>query len=246
MIKIADETLIAYADGELHGARREALERALAGQPELRRRLAAQQQLRSRIAGHYAPVAEEPVPDRFAAMIRQSAAGNDNQAGIVDLAAARAKRRPLAAWRNLAALAATFVFALVLGQAMPPLVGGSDRSGPVAVADGSLVASGALEAALDGQLAADPGETRIGISFAAADGRFCRTFDGAAMSGLACRGGADWQIVATAPGSPASGEYRQAASGSALILGAAQEMMAGEPLDAEGERRARDAGWRRD
>lgn len=242
MIGIGDETLMAYADGELHGARREALERALAEDAELRRRLAAQLQLRSRIAGHYAPVAEEPVPERFAAMIRQSAAGNDNQGGVVDLAAARAKRRPLAAWRNMAALAATFVFALVLGQAMPPVIGG----GPVAVADGTLVARGALEAALDEQLAADQGETRIGISFAAADGRFCRTFDGAAMSGLACRGGAGWQIVATAPGSRAAGEYRQASSGSALVLGAAQEMMAGEPLDAEGERRARDSGWRRD
>ena len=65
------------------------------------------------------------------------------------------------------------------------------------------VAQGPLAAALDTQLAsAQPADaaTRIGLSFAAADGRLCRTFDSAALSGLACRGGEGWQLMMTAAG----------------------------------------------
>ena len=53
--------------------------------------------------------------------------------------------------------------------------------------------------------------TRIGLSFAAADGRLCRTFDSAAVSGLACRGERGWQLMMTAAGAAAPrGDYRQA------------------------------------
>jgi hypothetical protein len=235
MMTIGDETLIAFADGELTGIRRAELERALAGDPELRARLERQQRLRALIAGHYAPVEDEPVPDRFTALLAVPAEDN-----VVDFAAAKQRRaRPL--WQSLTALAATLVLGLIAGQMLP---GG--EGGPVAMEGGTMVARGDLADALDRRLAGDQGgETRIGVSFAAADGRFCRTFDGAEMSGLACRGDAGWQLVATAPGSGAAGaEYRQASSGNALVLGAAQEMMAGEPLDAAGERRARDTGWR--
>jgi hypothetical protein len=241
-MQIGDESLAAYADGELQGIRLAEVERALAEHPELRARLAEHQRLRSRLAAHYAPVAEEPVPERFAAMLRASPAEDDK---IVDFAAAK-QRRARPAWQSLTAIAATFVAALALGQTLPPLFGSAGEAGPVAAADGMLLARGGLEAALDGQLAADQsGNTRIGVSFAAADGRFCRSFEESSLSGLACRGDSGWQLVATAPGRAASGgEYRQASSANALILATAQEMMAGEPLDSAAERRARDSGWR--
>ncbi|MGQ0661875.1 MAG: hypothetical protein ACT4N3_13530, partial [Sphingosinicella sp.] len=87
--------------------------------------------------------------------------------------------------------------------------------------------------------------TRIGVSFARADGSLCRTFASANISGLACREGDDWRMIATAAASASPrGDYRQAGAEAPLILQAAQEMMAGEPLDAADERRARDAGWR--
>lgn len=247
-MRIDDEILVAYADGELTGLRRAEVEQALAEDPGLRARLALHQHVRRRVASHYAPVAAEPVPERLTAMLSDAAPGTEapEDDKIVDLAAARERRRTRPMWQGFAALAATFVLALGLGQVLPfaDFAGEGDA---VAVADGMLIARGGLAAALDERLAADrarPGETRIGVSFAAADGRFCRTFDGAAMSGLACRGDAGWQLVATASASAATGQYRQASSGSALVLAAAQEMMAGEPLDAAGERRARDAGWR--
>lgn len=239
MTPIDDEILITFADGELEPEHRRAVELALASDPGLRERLEAQRRLRARIAAHYAPVAEEAVPERFAALL----SGGGAAAGeVVSLAEARRKRaRPL--WQNLTALAATLVLGLFAGSLVP-----RSGSGPVAVEDGALIARGGLAQALETQLASEQernAETRIGVTFAAADGRICRTFDAQALSGLACRGGADWRIV-TASGAAGenAGQFRQASSGDRLVLEAAQDMMAGEPFDAAAERRAREAGWR--
>lgn len=235
MTPIGDETLNAYADGELSGLPLDEIERALAADPELRARLAVQQRLRARLAAHYGPVREEPVPERFTALLAP-ATGK-----VVDLAAERA-RRPRPVWQALTALAATLVLGLVAGSMLP-----RSDDGPVAMAQGGLVARGELAEALETRLASDRGEgPRIGVSFAAADGRFCRTFEAPALSGLACRGGEGWHLVATAvPAAGQDGEFRQASSaGSPLVLEAAQTLMAGEPLDADGERRARESGWR--
>lgn len=234
MIRIDDDILMAFVDGELDELGRARVEQAAAGDPELRRRLEAQQRLRARLAAHYGPIAEEEVPERFRSML-------DSE--VVDLSAARARReRP--AWQGFAAIAATLVLGVFAGQMLP------SGGGPVAVEDGALVARGALAEALDTQLASAPApgdSTRIGVSFASADGRLCRTFETAPMAGLACRGDGGWRLVVTSAGpggAPAAGGYRQAGSASALVLQAAQEMMAGEPFDAEAERRARASGWR--
>jgi hypothetical protein len=119
----------------------------------------------------------------------------------------------------------------------------------VSVADGGLVARGALARALDDQLAGDAGAVRIGVSFRTADGGACRTFsaEAGAFNGLACKDDATWRIDMAMRGEkhPAT-EFRTAAAETpTAILERAEAMMAGEPLDAVGERAARDAGWRR-
>jgi hypothetical protein len=238
---IDDETLIAFSDGELEPERRREIEAALAADPLLRARLARQRRLGARIAAHYAPVAREPVPERFAALL---SAGSQEEGNVASLAEARARRsRPM--WQALTALAATLVIGLFAGSLVPR--GGGET---VAVEDGALVARGPLAQALETQLAAEQGRgaaARIGVSFAAADGRLCRTFDASALTGLACRGEEGWRIVTaaeTGSGREGGGQFRQASSGSRIVLEAAQEMMAGDPFDAEAERSARAAGWR--
>jgi len=230
---MSDETLMAWLDGELDPATRSDIEAALAADAALRERLERQRRLRERLTAHYGPVAEEPVPARLTALLDPK---------IVDLAAAR-ERRARPTWQSFAAIAATLVLGIAVGVLAP--FGGT---GPVAVQSGVMVAQGPLADALDHQLAstqASAAPTRIGVSFARADGQWCRTFDSAALAGLACRDGGRWRLIATAPGTAGSGDgYRQAASGSPLILEAAQNLMAGEPLDAAAERRARDADWR--
>lgn len=232
MMAITDDRLMAWLDDELDKAAREEVEAALAADPDLQSRLETQRKLRARLAAHYDPVVEEAVPARLRAMLEPK---------VVDLAAERARRaRPI--WQSVTAIAATLVLGIAIGRMT------LDSSGPVAVENDVMIARGALATTLDSQLAsaqAADAATRIGVSFASTDGRLCRTFEDAALSGLACRGAQGWQVMLAAPGASAhQGDYRQAGSGSPLVLQAAQEMMAGEPLDADGERRARDAGWR--
>ncbi len=230
---VDDATLMAYLDGELDEIARRRVEARLGADVALNARLETQRRLKARLAAHFDPIAEEPVPERFRAMLDTS---------VVDFGAAPARRtRPF--WQSAAALAATLVLGLAIGRGLP--MGGE---GVVASMDGALVARGELADALDRQLASaqDAGApTRVGVSFARADGSFCRTFASAAISGLACREGAQWRMLATATAAPGPrGDYRQAGADSPLILQAAQELMTGEPLDANGERRARDRGWR--
>jgi len=233
---IDEEKLMAFADGELHGAERAAVEQALETDAALRGRLEAQRRLRATLSGHYGPVAGEEVPERLLALL--GAAKPEN---VPSLSAARERRKPIRrpAWRNLGAIAATLAVGIVAGQLVP-------SSAPIGVEDGRLVAQGELAAALETQLASaqtPETATRIGITFADRQGRACRTFDAAAASGLACREDGTWSVLMTGPGrNAAATEYRQA--GSPLVLQAAQEMMAGEPLDAAGERAAIDAGWK--
>lgn len=230
---VTDERLMAWLDGELDAAARSEVEAALAADPDLQSRLETQRKLRARLAARYDPVVEEAVPAHLRAMLEPE---------VVDLAAERARRaRPV--WHSIAAIAATLVLGIAIGY-----VAAGGNSGPVAVENGVMIARGPLADALDTRLAsaqAPDAVTRIGVSFASTDGQLCRTFEDAALSGLACHGARGWQVMVAAPGAGAhEGEYRQAGSGSTLVLQAAQEMMAGEPLDADGERRARDAGWR--
>ena len=231
---IDHDLLMAFADGELDEVTRARVERAVAEDPELRARLEVQQRLRARLAAHYAPVLDEDVPESLRAAVATN---------VVPLRAPPAPSR-MPAWRTFAALAATLVLGLFLGRTLP--MGGG--AGPVVSANGVLVASGDLAATLDTQLAsaqAPNSATRIGITFRDGNGRVCRTFDGASLAGLACRDGANWRLEATGAGSAASGsDYRQAASGNPRILEAAQDMMAGAPLDAAAEQQARAAGWR--
>lgn len=230
---IDDEMLMAFVDGELDEIGRARVERALAADPALKARLEAQQRLRARLAAHYAPAVEEEVPERLRAML---------ETNVVDLPR---RARPL--WQSAAALAATLLLGLAIGRTL--LVPGAPASGPIAVEGGAMVARGTLAEALDGQLAsaqAADAAIRIGVSFARGDGRLCRTFDSEAAAGVACRTDGGWQVMMTAAGSGGQrGEFRQAGSESLLVQQAAQEMMAGEPLDDRGERRARDSGWRR-
>lgn len=232
---IDDEMLMAFADGELNEIDRARVAEAVAADPTLRASLQRQKRLRARLADYYAPVAEEDVPERLKAML---------ETNVVALASTRERRsRPL--WQTLTALAATLVVGLAIGRTVE-WPGGE---GPVGVENGTLVAEGSLAKALDDQLAStqtDGAATAIGVTFARADGQLCRTFLRRDLAGIACHEPSGWRLVVATQGSaPGAGEYRQAASGSALVMEAAQELMVGEALDAGAERQARDSGWRR-
>ena len=247
-MKITEEMLVAFADGELDAKDREAVMRAVAADPDLRQKLAAHQRLRETLSSRFAGVAEEPVPERLrAVLVERQESGNDN---VVSLAAVRAgrkeraeqapRRRWLPAWGNLVAIAATLVLGLAIGRTM------NDGS-PVGVSGPAMIARGELAKTLDRQLASAQGdgeEMRIGLTFRNKDGEICRTFDGKAMAGLACRGGAEWRLQQLLPGSAAPSSYRQASAGDPRLAASVQDMIAGAPFDAKAEKDARSEGWK--
>ncbi|WP_203310847.1 anti-sigma factor family protein [Sphingomonas beigongshangi] len=218
---IDDSLLMAYADGELDPIAAKRVEQAMANDPALERRVADHRALRDRMARAFSPIAEEPVPDRLAALLTNT---------VVVLPPRRPRVSP---WWPAGAVAAGLALSLGLAAPWRQSPGSADHAG------------GALGEALDTRLAAMDGDPRVLVSFRNQQGAYCRVFAGSARDGIACRDGEGWRLVRTTPGSHAAGtDYRQAASGDAALLNAAQAMMAGDPLDAAGEIRARQRGWR--
>ena len=193
---------------------------------------------RRRMAAAFDDVLREPVPDRFKALLAEPAPAAE-VVNLVDLGAVRA-RRGMNTWAAWGGMAATLLLGTLIGTRMAP--SGGDNSG-------QLVATGAIAQALDRQLASAPGggPVAVQLSFKAKDGRFCRSFSTAASAGLACReAGGAWALQQVAAAAPvAGGGMRQAASSlPPSVLAVVDGLMAGEALNAEQEKAARDAGWR--
>ncbi len=239
-MKIDDDKLMAFADGELSSTERAEIERALAQDPALREKLAAHQRLRAHLSQAFDGTLDEPVPQRLRDILEPPAAQAPAPPGadVVDLAARRETKWSIREWGAMAAsLAAGLVIAFGVTSLNAPMM--------AATGDG-LSARGALAAALEARLAAEDGagQVRIGLSFRERDGGFCRTFDltRSDVSGLACREDGGWRIEMTSA-HPAGGEVRMAGV-APEVLAAVEARIAGEPLDAVAEARARDAGWR--
>lgn len=189
---------------------------------------------RRRMAAAFDAVLHEPVPDRLSALLAQPSAQ------VVDLGAARALRRGMSSWAAWGGMAATLLLGTLLGTRLAQT--GEDGQG-------RLVATGAIARALDQQLASAPGgAVAVQVSFKARDGRYCRSFSTAATAGLACReadGAWALQQLAAVDAGPGGGMRQAASALPPAVLAAIDARMAGEALNAEQERAARDAGWRR-
>jgi len=227
-MSVNEETLMAYADGELDPLTAKRVECAIAADPALADRVDRHRALRARITAGFAPIAEEPVPGHLSDMLH----GN-----IVRLAD-HAPRPTMRRWRGLAAMAACLIVGLMLGLAFQP------QGSVVARGDG-LYASGSLARALDDQPGGAAGKVRVAVSFRDRQGIYCRVFSAAPADGIACRDAVGWALRRTRPGTVApSTAYAQAGSADPDLMAAAQDMMAGAPLDAAGEADARVHGWR--
>ncbi|MFN3861609.1 MAG: hypothetical protein ACK4R2_09075 [Roseateles sp.] len=187
---------------------------------------------RRRMAAAFDEVLSEPVPQRLRALLAEPAPTSQ----VVDLGAVRAQRRGMPTWAAWGGMAATLALGTLLGTRLAP------------PADDRLLAGGAIAQALERQLASAPGSAAVAvqISFKARDGRYCRTFSTDTAAGLACReadGAWALQQLATVAGTGQG--MRQAASDLPPgVLAAVDGLMAGEALNAEQEKAARDAGWR--
>lgn len=226
---ISPERLAAYADGELDAETARTVEKEIAGNPELQATLAAHRALRARLAAHFAPIIQEPVPDR----LRQAVLGDGEAPKVIDFAKRRAPVLP-ARWVRIAgpALAASLVVALI-GYGLRP--------------SNDPYAQGDLARALDSQLVAEQttdAPVRVLLSFRDKQGQYCRGFTGKTGAGLACHDDRGWRLLETfgkTGGSPT--EYRQAGSPDMAVMAAMQDMAAGAALDAAEEAQAAGRGW---
>lgn len=251
----SDEILMAYADNELDAETRAAVEIAMQSDGEIARRIARHQALRTQLRAAFDPTLDEPVPERLVAAARADAEHSSSKVG--DLSAARTARFPSTrrhwSWPEWGSMAATLVVGVLLGQALL-LRGAPDQ---IVAHDGRLIAQGTLADALTHELASAPdpaASVKIGVSFLAATGNYCRTFvmrGKNALGGLACRNGDAWDVQALSPiqsaasSTEAAQGYRTAGTEiPRAILIAVDEQIVGEPLDAAGEAAARNKDWR--
>lgn len=263
-MSFSDETLMAYADGELEPALAARVEEAMRADPRVEEAVRRHRALRADVFAAFAGVLDEPVPERLqpgAAPVSASASASApvsapvSDAGgatVHSLEARRAARqaqavRPAPArprWGALAASLAVGVLAGALGwQAF-------DNAGqaPFARRGGAMVAQGELADALSHRLAAEPAQAdavRLGVSFRDREGAYCRSFMLGTTGGFACRQGGEWRIPVMAQAEQEqAGAYRQAGSAMpAAVLDAIDQRIAGGTLDAPAERAARDRGW---
>src|SRR5258708_31173958 len=148
---ISDETLMAYADGELDAAARASIEAAMQEDPEIAKRVARHRALRETMQGAFSGVLEEPVPERLIAAARGQ---NTAPKGAVVLTlareAARRKTSLRSGWQP-AAMAASLALGVGLG-----FLAWHGRTGLIQPGSGGgLVANAALAEVLSTQLSDD-------------------------------------------------------------------------------------------
>ncbi|MDH7638789.1 zf-HC2 domain-containing protein [Sphingomonas oryzagri] len=228
-----DETrIIAWVDGELSPEEAAEVEAAVAADPALAAIAARHRKIRARFAAAFTPLLNEPV-----AMPKR------RSARIVSLAAVREERAappspPAPRWRSWAwpsAVAASLLVGVIVGQ--------GQQTGGVADRGDALALSAPIAQALDTQSSGQLAPVSVAVSFKDHDGRYCRGFVAQYIGGVACKEAGGWQLRYAAPVDPQKGDYRQA-GGDAASAKVIATMIAGDPLDAAGERKAIAAKWR--
>lgn len=274
-MSISDDILMAYADGELSPEERATVENAMAQDPTMAAKVAQHQAFRLSIHAAFAPILEEEIPaqlslNKMKPVLEASTQETDQSSApkIMTLDSARKQReeskekeRDRSAeksrlkqlgWKDWGGLAAMLMVGVFLGQSA---LFQHDSSSLVSFnQDGQLSASGKLAVALNTQLSSDKNNSsgvKIGLSFQAKEGHYCRSFVTKQASGLACHENSRWTIpliVDSSGGAPTSQqteEYRQAGSEiSPLILELVDQKIAGHSFNEKEEKAALAKAWR--
>lgn len=252
IFSFSDEILMAFADGELDEETRREVEFAMRLDPAIAEKVRQHRTLRSDVFGAFSSTLDEEVPQRLHAAARSGK--------VIHLDSVRQLRTPPLppleepeqgwSWPQWGALAATLVVGVLAGSLGTRSMNGGEQLAAFDAQAGAMTAQGKLADALTQQLASaapsDP-NVRVGVSFLAKDGNYCRSFMLPGTAGLACRSGDGWRIplmANTAQGAP--GAYRQAGSEMpGPVLEAIDGMIVGQALDANAERAALKQGWKR-
>ncbi|WP_129641716.1 anti-sigma factor family protein [Peristeroidobacter agariperforans] len=247
-MQFSDEILMAYADDEVDADLRRQIEAAMALDPSIAERVAKHRSLRADVGVAFDGVLDEPIPDR---LLEAAASSPAQPATVTDLKAARVAKERAAhprrwSWVEWTSIAASLIIGILAGRtALQP-----SRSDLFATRADGIVARGELSAALTDQIGGEDtgAKVRIGLTFRATSGDYCRTFVTSSTAGFACREPDEWKVRALSEGAADAkdGDYRMA--GTELppaILEAVEQSMAGEALDREQEQAARARDWKK-
>lgn len=238
-----DETLMAFADGELDAATGQRLEAALETDDALAERLAVFLDTRMAVGSAMKPLIDEPVPEALAANVRRMAEAAETKAASEAennvLAFQRAgKRTAVRSGQPWMMPIAASILAVITG------VGG------YMAGRGSVEPGAALESALSAALDRQPSGSDVALgksealhivsSFIDGQGELCREYEvkrqNEATATVACRSDGNW-VTRLALSSPRAEGYVPASSQETIDAYLAS-IDAGEPLSAEAEKNA--------
>lgn len=249
--QFTDETLMAYADGELDAETARAIAAVEAADEAVARRIALFRGTRAALAEARAARPAADVPEALMARVRetleQAGAGGEEPGSVVPFV----RRAPVRPWVQ-AAIAASLALAVGLGAGLSLRPGATPGAGPGAGSQPGATGLAALEAsgvagalshlASGGSEQVAAGEVTIVSSFRTPEGTLCREFELATASteavAVACAEGAAWNLrFAVASGRAEDAGYAPAGALEALdtwLVGVG----AGAPLPEDEEREA--------
>lgn len=232
------ERLNAYLDRQLPPDEALAFEAELATNPALVKQLEALRAVDEALRAPFDAKLNEAIPERFLRALQEPVEQVVQQpAEILNFSEAKARRDAVqsspkrslwASWPARGAIAASVAVGLIAVTQLQPSQSKSEAI---------EVALNETPSGISTKLAG--GETLTPqLSFAARDGRYCREFDLAAETSIACRSGKSWRIEGSVKSVARTNNDRFAtATGSGEALDATYARLgAGDPLDKTQER----------
>jgi hypothetical protein len=229
--------ITAWLDDEMSPRERRDFEAAVSASPELGMRVARLSRIERMLAPAFAETLNEPIPDRFDAILRRRPA--------FSLDGMRAFLSDMFTVRQAGMVAASLVVGVVVGGVLLARSAGGPGLEP---ANGAFAANGDMAVKLASLQSGQGGEGfNIRLSLIDDSGRYCRQFETASATGLACRDGDNWTIdtLSTTVHAAADGAYVMA-DGTADPAIAAAMVRRGvkQVLDQAEEAAAIKAGWK--
>jgi anti-sigma factor RsiW len=226
-----DEKLMAFADGELEGSDREAVERAIDTDPEIAARVALFMETRDRVRGAFGRTLSERPPDRLfdavmgARTISGAAMGKLEARVAAPFEKAANENRSASSWRPLALAASLAAVAAGLAGYLTGGARNEPGSALAVLASAPAAVSELLSSPVEGQPSALPGRAAtltIASTYRLRDGRVCRAFEvrhpssRTGAEAVGCRNGSGWSLEAALPRTLVDGVFRPASAGATI------------------------------
>jgi hypothetical protein len=261
---LSDETLMAYADGQLMPAEMARIERLLASDSELRTRLEVFRTTGRDLTSLFDDHLNAPLPPRLK---RFTLAPQADLSKIFDLGSRRQRQLLPGFWGFRLAAASAAILAVGIGIGWvthgSPRGSGADLGGLIRIADDRMIAGPPLQLALNtlpsGKEAALPlseGKSltmAVPLSFVDHSQNYCRRYEIGVLSnehygGIACHSDGEWKIKLHAilsPRSTQSGKVSPAGNENKALDAAVMAIIDGDALGREDEAAVIGKGWKK-